>query len=320
MDAAPVLKRKGADAAPEPWVHVPATKIRRLDAEVPPVETGVGGPLAGPGAGVPPQQAFGVGEARVIGDVAAPAVDATALLKRKGAEAPQPWLDVDGVPAPATKIRRLDAEVPPVEPAVGAPLDQPGASVPPRPFVVVEEVGMSGDMAPQAAAVGVGAPVVNDERAIVVYQPAEAARNLLQGPLRPGTSLHVCPDWIHGLKSTMLHEASNHRALFEELAARDENLHLAMVPWAPAQIHAHTHAGSSSAAAAAEMMEADQDSDGASMDVEHDVEGQPTPAAGGALQGEAFHHQQWPPQHCVAPQQLQLPAASYQPSPVTWSW
>jgi hypothetical protein len=31
MDAAPVLKRKGAEeAAPEPWVHVPATKIRRL--------------------------------------------------------------------------------------------------------------------------------------------------------------------------------------------------------------------------------------------------------------------------------------------------
>jgi hypothetical protein len=29
MDAAAVLKRKGAEA-PEPWVPVPATKIRRL--------------------------------------------------------------------------------------------------------------------------------------------------------------------------------------------------------------------------------------------------------------------------------------------------
>ena len=116
----------------------------------------------------------------------------------------------------------------------------------------------------------------------------------------------------------MLQEASNHRALFEELAARDENLNLAVVPWAPAQVHAH--AASRSAATADEMVDADQDGDGASMEVEH----QPTPpAAGVALQGEAFHHQQqqqWPPQHCVAPQQVQLPAASYQPSPVTWSW
>ncbi|RLN35147.1 uncharacterized protein C2845_PM03G01860 [Panicum miliaceum] len=307
MDAAAVLKRKGAEA-PEPWVPVPATKIRRLDAEVPPVEPGVGAPLAVPGAGVPPQQAFG--------EEAAPAVDATLpLLKRKGAEGPQPWLDVDGVPAPATKIRRLDAEVPPVEAAVSAPLVEPGASVP----FVVEEVLMSGDVAQPAAAVSVAAPVVNDERAIVVYQPAEAARGLLHGPLRPGPSLRVSPDWIHGLRSTMLQEASNHRALFEELAARDENLNLAVVPWAPAQVHAHAHAAS---ATAAEMMDADQDGDGASMEVEHDVGGRPTPQAGGAVQGEAFYHhqQQWPPQHCVAPQQVQLPAASYQPSPVTWSW
>ncbi|OEL38671.1 hypothetical protein BAE44_0000311 [Dichanthelium oligosanthes] len=299
MDAAPALiKRKGAEA-PEPWVHadgvpVPAAKIRRLDAEVPPVQSGVGAPPVGPGAGVlsPPQQAFGVG------DVAAPAMDATPLLKRKGAEAPQPWLDVDGVPTPATKIRRLDTEVPPVEPAVG---------VPPQHFVAEE--------------VRVAAPAANDELAIVVYQPTEAARNLLQGPLRPGASLRVSPDWIHGLKSTMLQEASNHRALFEELASRDENLNLAMVPWAPAQVHAHAASGST--AAAAEMMDADQDGDGACMEVEHDMEGRPTPPAGGVLQGEAFHHhqqQQWPPQHCVAPQQLQLPAASYQPSPVTWSW
>ncbi|CAL5082154.1 unnamed protein product [Urochloa decumbens] len=304
MDAAAaVLKRKGEEA-PEPWAHIPATKIRRLDAEVPPVEFGVAAP--------PPQQPFGAEVMRVSGDVAAPAVDATPLLKRKGAEAPQPWLDVDGVPVPATKIRRLDAEVPPpVEHAVGAPLLQPGASV----GVAPQPVQMSGDVALPAAAVGVAAPAVNDERAIVVYQPAEAARNLLEGPLRPGASLRVSPDWIHGLRSTMLQEASNYKALFEELAGRDENLNLAMVPWVPA--HAHARAASSSAE---EMMDADQDGDGTSMEVEH----QPTPPAGGTLQGEAFQYyqqqQQWPTQHCLAPQQLQqLPAASYQPSPVTWS-
>ena len=82
-----------------------------------------------------------------------------------------------------------DAEVPPVEAAVSAPLVEPGASVP----FVAEGVLMSGDVAP---------PAVNDERAIVVYQPAEAARSLLQGPLRPAPSLRVSPDWIHGLRST----------------------------------------------------------------------------------------------------------------------
>nr|CAB3457456.1 unnamed protein product [Digitaria exilis] len=322
MDAAPVLKRKGAEAAAEtPWVDVdgipiPATKIRRLDAEVPPV---------GPGAGVPPpppppppqHQGFGVEDARVSGGVAVPtAVDASPLLKRKGAEAPQPWLDVDGFPLPATKIRRLDAEVPPVEHAVGVPRAEPGAVVPPQPFVA-EAARMSGDVVPPAVAVGVAAPAVNDERAIVVYQPAEAARNLLGGPLRPAPSLRVNPDWIHGLRSTMLQEASNHRALYEELAARDENLNLAVVPWAPAQVYGHA-ASSSAAAAATEMMDADQEGDGASMEVEH----QPAPPAGGVLQGAAFQQQQqqWPTQHCVAPQQLPLPAASYQPSPVTWSW
>ena len=72
-----------------------------------------------------------------------------------------------------------DAEVPPVEAAVSAPLVEPGASVP----FVAEGVLMSGDVAP---------PAVNDERAIVVYQPAEAA----------APSLRVSPDWIHGLRST----------------------------------------------------------------------------------------------------------------------
>lgn len=319
--AAPLLKRKGEEA-PEAWlpggVAVPANKIRRLDAEVPPV---------GSGTGVlpQPQHAFGVEAAPVSGHghVGAPPMDAAPLLKRKSEEAPQVWLDVDGVPVPATKIRRLDAEVPPVESAVGMPLVEPGVSVTPQPFVVGDSP-MSSGVAPPAAAIGVAAPAVNEERAIVVYQPAEAAHNLLHGPLRPGPSLRVSPDWVHGLKGTMLQEASNYRDLFEEMAGGDENLSLAMVPWAPTKAHAQA-ASSSTSAAGAEMMDADQDGDGASMEVERGVEGQATPPAGGAMQGEAFHHhyqqqqQPWPAQHCVASPQLELPAASYQPSPVTWS-
>ncbi|GJN33578.1 hypothetical protein PR202_gb22197 [Eleusine coracana subsp. coracana] len=249
------------------------------------------------------------------------AMDAAPMLKRKGAEAPEPW--VDGVPVPATKIRRLDAVVPSVEPGavVMQPVEPAGAGVPlpppPQPFEV-EEVPMSGEVAPPV----VVAPAANDERAIVVYQPAEAARNLLRGPLRPEAPLRVSPDWIRGIKSTVLQEASNHRALFEELASRDENANLAMVPWAPAHV-AQAAATTTSSAPGTEMMDADQDAEGAaSMEVEQDGAGQPVPPIGFAMQGDAFHHQQqqWPPQHCMAPQQLQVPATSYQPSPVTWSW
>ncbi|KAL6656266.1 hypothetical protein ACP70R_007092 [Stipagrostis hirtigluma subsp. patula] len=232
-------------------------------------------------------------------------MDAAPMLKRKGAEAPELCLDAGG--APATKIRRLDAEAPLVAPGAAAPPPQP------TPFGV-EEVPMCGDEATPAVAVGV-APAVNDERAIVVYQPADAARNLLLGPLRPGVPLRVNPDWIHGLRSAVLQEA-----LFEALGAKDENPNLALVPWAPAQSAA---AASTSTAPGAEMMDADQDGDGASMEVEHDGGVQLAPAAAVEAQGQAFHyHQQqpWPPQHCMEPQQLQLPAASYQPSPVTWTW
>uniref|UniRef100_A0A0A9DJ87 Uncharacterized protein n=1 Tax=Arundo donax TaxID=35708 RepID=A0A0A9DJ87_ARUDO len=240
------------------------------------------------------------------------AMYAAPVLKRKGAEAPEPCL-LNGVPVPATKIRRLDAEVPPVEPGVGMPPVEPGAGVPPPPLFGVEEVPMSGDVVPPVVAVGV-APAANEERAIVVYQPAEAARSLLHGPLRPGVHLRVNPDWIHGLKSTMLQEASNRRVLFEELASMDENPNLAMVPWAPAD----AQAAATTTVPAAETMDADQDGDGASMDVEQDGGSQLSPT-GVAMQGEAFHHQQqWPPQHCMVPQQL--PASSYQPSPVTWLW
>jgi hypothetical protein len=79
--------------------------------------------------------------------------------------------------------------------------------------------------------------------------------------------------------------------------AGEENSNLAMVPWAPWAPHRVQ-----APATATEMMDAED----TSMDVEQD----------GADQSSATH-QQWP-QHCMVPQPL--PAASYQPSPVTWSW
>uniref|UniRef100_A0ACD5Y0T8 Uncharacterized protein n=2 Tax=Avena sativa TaxID=4498 RepID=A0ACD5Y0T8_AVESA len=279
VDAAPVLKRKGADPS-ELWlddagpgfpVAFRAAKSRRLDADVPPVV---------PGAVV------------LAGDVS--------VVKRKGADAPEMWLDDDGLAFRATKSRRLDSDVPHVVPGAVAgfgavppppPQTQPvagfGAVPPPPPqtqpvagFGAVEEAPMGGDVAV------VPVEVDNEERAIVLYRPAEAARSLLLGPLRPGAPLRVSPDWIHRLNGTMLQERSNQQALF----AGDENSNLAMVPWAPSRVQAP-----STAATATEMMDAED----TSMDVEQDR----------ADQLSTTH--QWPQQqHCMV----------QHPIPVTWSW
>ena len=94
----------------------------------------------------------------------------------------------------------------------------------------------------------------------------------------------------------MLQEPNNHRALF----SGDESSNLAMVPWAPSRFQAPS--------TATEIMDA-EDSEGVSMDVEQDRAGQLS----------ATHHQ-WSPQqqHCIV--QQPIPATSYQPSPVPWSW
>ncbi|CAM0952090.1 unnamed protein product [Alopecurus aequalis] len=218
-------------------------------------------------------------------------MDAAPVLKRKGADASELWMDDDGPGFPAAfraaKSRRLDADVPPVV---------PGEVVPPPPQTQpVAGFGVApvfGDVA--VVPVDVVAPVPNEERAIVLYRPAEATRSLLHGPLRPGAALRVNPDWIHGLRSNMLQGRSNHRAPF----AAEENSNLAMVPWAPYSVQAPS--------TGAEMIDA-EDGEGASMDVEQDRDGQLS----------ATHHQ-WPQQHCMV--QQPIPAASYQPGAVAWSW
>ena len=87
----------------------------------------------------------------------------------------------------------------------------PGAVVPPpqtlpqtQPvagFGVVEEAPMCGDVPVDVAPPEVAA---NEERAIVLYRPADAERRLLLGPLRPGGHLRVSPEWIQALNGTCL--------------------------------------------------------------------------------------------------------------------
>ncbi|VAI33955.1 unnamed protein product [Triticum turgidum subsp. durum] len=216
-------------------------------------------------------------------------VDSAPALKRKGADAPELWLDDDvgpGFPVAsrATKIRRLDPDMMPVVPGAFVPPPPPGTQLPVAGFGVVEEAPMCGDVAV------VPVDTANEERAIVLYRPAEAERRLLLGPLRPGGHLRVSPEWIQALNGTTLQEASSRRALFEGLAGA-ESSNLAMVPWAPPRAQA--------ASMAEEMMEA-EDGEGASMEVEQDRAEQQLPMP------------QWP-------QQQQHYMVQQQPIPVAWS-
>jgi hypothetical protein len=94
----------------------------------------------------------------------------------------------------------------------------------------------------------------------------------------------------------------------------DETSNLAMVPWVP--VPSNSQEASTSAAATATTTTEMMDAEDTSMEVEQDG------GSGGshlAAAGEAPYYQ-WP-QHCMAPPpQPPLPAVSYQPSPVTWSW
>ncbi|VAI19176.1 uncharacterized protein LOC119302102 [Triticum dicoccoides] len=223
-------------------------------------------------------------------------VDAAPALKRKGADAPELWLDDDvgpGFPvAPrATKIRRLDPDMMPIVPGAVVPPPPPGTQPPVAGFGVAEEAPMCGDAAVVPVDMATAPPLpANEERAIVLYRPAEAERRLLLGPLRPGGHLRVSPQWIQALNGTVLQEASNRRALFEGLAGAEAS-NLAMVTWAPSRAQA--------ASTAAEMMEA-EDGESASMEVEQDRSGQQLPMP------------LWPQQqpHCMVQQQ---------PIPVAWS-
>ncbi|KAM3258460.1 hypothetical protein ACQJBY_050304 [Aegilops geniculata] len=206
-------------------------------------------------------------------------VDATPALKRK--DAPEVWLDDDvgpGFPVAsrATKIRRLDPDMMPV--VLPPP---PGAQPPVAGFEVVEEAPMCGDVAVVPVDMATATPLpANEERAIVLYRPADAERRLLLGPLRPGGHLRVSPEWIQALNGTTLQEASNRRALFEGLAGA-ETSNLAMVPWALPHAQA--------ASTAAEMMEA-EDGEGASMEVEQDRADPQLPMPHWPLQQQQQHY------------------------------
>ncbi|XVE98868.1 hypothetical protein REPUB_Repub03eG0145800 [Reevesia pubescens] len=205
-------------------------------------------------------------------------------LKRKDIDQVNDDFSDFSLSSPATKIRRLDADLPPI---------------------IEEEESF-----PE-----------NQERAIVLFSPPllhnskDSNTPLLRSPATLTISLNS--DLISGFKNQLLRasdmkSADNNETEAEESKRVREGC-LAVVPWVPSQIPS-VESRDGELEEAPESMEADEmdieenNSDNVRMEQEHGYE------FGGLKAGEAIHH--WPQQqqHCMIPQPPQNPFTS-----ISWS-
>lgn len=209
--------------------------------------------------------------------------------------------------SPARKIRRLDAELPPImedeDPEISIPFHKPSLGTRSAGVgVVIEEL-------PTTSSPSVP---VNDERAIVLFKPVNGPLLLQQSPTT--MSVSVDPDLIAGFKNhfRQVNLSANERSLAsddEVEAADDINECKAVIPWIPSQFPATLEPQME---AAAEAME-DDEMGGASMEVEED-NSEMRQANANNLQVEMKGSDAFPQwQHCMTPQ---IPPATS--SPIVW--
>ncbi|XP_068638104.1 uncharacterized protein [Aristolochia californica] len=196
--------------------------------------------------------------------------------------------------SPARKIRRLDAELPPIveeEPMIPPVVDQPIPEEQPRDSVVIEE------MQP---------PSPNEERALIVYKLANAPS--LQSPTTSGLLFKVHKELIPGFNNRVFW--SGHPELIID-ADSEETVSskkcLAVVPWTPSKIPtSQVMKDAAPANNLSELMDAEA-AEATSMEVEGEEN------SFYAL-GKENPQQQWQ-QHCIA---AQLPQNAS--TPVMSSW
>ncbi|KAK9269785.1 hypothetical protein L1049_001563 [Liquidambar formosana] len=210
--------------------------------------------------------------------------------------------------SPARKIRRLDAELPPI-------MEEEETEIP----VVFEqswpEIRLTGSVEQ------VGAPMieelsfdpVNEERAIVLFKPMDAP--LLHSP----SNFSISSDIISGFKNHLWSSQSSHIKPAEDEAAMCENNTLAtneclaVVPWVPSQVPPAPRVEVAQAEIP-ELMEADEMGE-TTMEIEDNVvsieQGQAN-EFGGMSGSEGLH--QWHQQHCMTPPQLPQNTST----PIVW--
>ncbi|XVE71917.1 hypothetical protein DITRI_Ditri10aG0189700 [Diplodiscus trichospermus] len=200
-------------------------------------------------------------------------------LKRKDIDQVNDDFSDFSLSSPATKIRRLDADLPPI----------------------MEEE----ECLPE-----------NHERAIVLFDPLLHNNNSDSNTplLRSPSNLSISSDIISGFKSQFLRASDMKSADYDEAKSKESNKAtegcLAVVPWVPSRIPSVE--SSDGEVEVTESMEADEmdveenNSNNARMEQENGYE------FGGLRPGEALHH--WTQQHCMI---SQPPQNTF--TPITWS-
>ncbi|XP_010929400.1 uncharacterized protein [Elaeis guineensis] len=229
-------------------------------------------------------------------------------MKRKDLEEVYDDFSEFSLSSPARKIRRLDAELPPI-------MEEEDSAVPvafefekqqlPRDLMSASST-MPESTSTMTDAVPV--PALNEERALVLYKPVDA--QLLLSPAQSNVSLRLSSDLIHGLKNQAFRSGNQIR--IEDKSAVSSN-RLAVVPWVPNQGSVVTTGSGVTKVESKvpqEPMEAEQ-IESVSMEVEEERDQAEQASIDEGAGGEGFH--QWP-QHCMT----QLPPNTS--TPIMWSW
>ncbi|XP_075512915.1 uncharacterized protein LOC142548462 [Primulina tabacum] len=208
-------------------------------------------------------------------------------MKRKDLEDVTDYFSDFSLCSPARKIRRLDAELPPIMEDCEIPM-RFEESVPEKQsyysnlgVLKIEEL-----------------PVENEERAIVLFKPVDS-------PLQQFPSIFsvaVDPHIISGIKNQVRQstESSPWRIANEKAESEDGNLQsnsgcLAVIQWIPSPLPSIHEA---KVGQQTDMMEAEATEE-ATMDVEDDVG---VDHENVYVLGSANHLHQWQQQHCMIPQ------------------
>lgn len=232
-------------------------------------------------------------------------------MKRKDLEDVYDEFSDFSLSSPARKMRRLDAELPPIieeveEPEVPIAFEQPaihpsfGNNAVKRGLVIEELPSV-----PE-----------NEERALVLFKPMNTSP--MHSP--SNFSVKVDPQFMNGFRSQVFWDNRvNAFRLADNEATQQEDSSsakqcLAVVPWVPSQHPSAEEAGVDSQPDISDMMDA-EDIEGVAMDVEDSsVNAEPRAGveAGAVIANEGFHH--WQQQHCMMAPQLPQNTST----PVSW--
>ncbi|WOL19782.1 hypothetical protein Cni_G28584 [Canna indica] len=229
-------------------------------------------------------------------------------LKRKELEEVYDDFAEFSLSSPARKIRRLDAELPPIMEEV-----EPTSTLSFNQQFPQETISASVSSMPNLGSVVSQAmptrPSNNDQRALVLYKPVEMP--LLLSPSPTNVSIKFNSGFIDGLKSHMFKPRITNFDEKDKHTDADESC-LAVIPWVPSQLASDSggfEGSESQNNLSGEVMES-EDANVTSMEIEDgNIRGLATT---GGVGNENFQQQQ---QHCMTAQLTPNTSNS-----IMWSW